>query len=291
MNLSPEPPSLPFQYLDTLWFQVAGTLCNLRCSHCFISCAPDNHSLELMETLEIFQYLDDARRLGVKEIYFTGGEPFIHKDFLTILECSLQHFPVSVLTNGLLIDKSCVDQLNQIANHSRYSLEIRISIDDYEEKRNDSIRGEGTFRKALAAYKLLFERGFLPILTVSEIRDYLNPQEINLGLHARCVDLLKSLGVDRPRIKLIPVFEMGMLPMPDPPKVLTPAMLRELDPDSLQCSSSRVVTQNGVYACPILVGEPEAKLGTSLLGGQRACSLYHSSCYTCYVTGMTCKNS
>ena len=42
----PDPgcPQVPFLGLDTLWFQVAGTVCNLRCTHCFISCAPDNHS-------------------------------------------------------------------------------------------------------------------------------------------------------------------------------------------------------------------------------------------------------
>ena len=39
-DLYPESPLLA---LDTLWLQVAGTLCNLQCTHCFISCSPDNH--------------------------------------------------------------------------------------------------------------------------------------------------------------------------------------------------------------------------------------------------------
>ena len=34
--------------LDTLWFQVAGTLCNLQCTHCFISSSPTNRSHEMM---------------------------------------------------------------------------------------------------------------------------------------------------------------------------------------------------------------------------------------------------
>ena len=37
-------PRVELQSLDTLWFQVAGTLCNLACSHCFISCSPTNHT-------------------------------------------------------------------------------------------------------------------------------------------------------------------------------------------------------------------------------------------------------
>ena len=289
-TMAAAPPSLPLQHLDTLWFQVSGTLCNLRCNHCFISCAPDNHTLELMEAPRIFRYLDDARRMGVKEVYFTGGEPFIHRSFLAILECALRDFPVSVLTNGVLIDEARADRLRRIADGSRFSLEIRISIDDYEETRNDAIRGKGTFRKALDAYKLLYDRGFLPILTVTEMRDYLTPQGGERDLHGRYVKLLRSVGVDRPRIKVIPIFEMGMLPAPAGQRSVTPEMLRELDPDALQCSSSRIVAHDGVYACPILVGEPEARLADDLEGGLRDCSLYHSSCHTCYVTGMTCKN-
>ena len=49
MNLEAIPKA-DFHDLETLWFQVSGTLCNLRCTHCFISCSPDNHKLEMMDT-------------------------------------------------------------------------------------------------------------------------------------------------------------------------------------------------------------------------------------------------
>jgi len=170
-----EPPTAHFDFLETLWFQISGTLCNLRCNHCFISCSPDNHTLEMMETREVFRYLDQAKELGVKEIYYTGGEPFIHKDILDILERTLRDFPTSVLTNGLPINDQRADRLKRLSEGSRYSLEIRISLDDHDEKRNDAVRGKGTFRQVLNTYKRLYERDFLPILTVSEIRDYLHP--------------------------------------------------------------------------------------------------------------------
>ena len=287
---SPAFPVAKFEYLDTLWFQVSGTLCNLRCTHCFISCSPENHSLEMMEASQIFQNLEEAKRLGVKEIYYTGGEPFIHKDFLDILERTLRDFPTSVLTNGLPIDENRADRLQGVAAASPYSLEIRISLDDYEQERNDAVRGKGTFRKVLAAYKRLYDRGLLPILTVTEIRDYLDPQGPGDGVYDRYCDLLRSIGVGRPRIKLIPVFEMGMLDAPNRPSYVTHDMMEHFDPALLQCSSSRIVTHEGVYACPILVGEKEARMGNSIGDALKPCSLYHSSCHTCYVTGMTCKN-
>jgi len=37
-------PAVYLKRLDTLWFQVAGTHCNLQCSHCFISCGPKNNN-------------------------------------------------------------------------------------------------------------------------------------------------------------------------------------------------------------------------------------------------------
>ncbi|MDA2925022.1 radical SAM protein [Acidobacteria bacterium AH-259-L09] len=286
-----EPPKAQFQYLETLWFQISGTLCNLRCTHCFISCSPDNHTLEMMDSREIFRYLDQAKVLGVKEIYYTGGEPFIHKEIMVILERTLDDFPASVLTNGLPINENRADQLKEISENSRYSLEIRISLDDYHEERNNAVRGRGTFRQALAAYKRLYERDFLPILTVSEIRDYLYPRENDLNVYQKYVELLQSIGVDRPRIKIIPVFEMGMLPTPKSMRHVSYDMMKDYDHSLLQCSSSRMVAHNGIYACPILVGQAGARMGTDSLGeALQPCSLYHTSCHTCYTTGMTCKN-
>ena len=290
MNLAAIPKA-DFHDLETLWFQVSGTLCNLRCTHCFISCSPDNHKLEMMDTETIFGHLEKARKLGVREIYFTGGEPFLHKEMTLILERTIRDFPASVLTNGLPINDARADELQRISADSRYSLEIRISLDDFDEERNDAVRGKGVFRRALAACKRLSDRGLLPILTVTEIRDYLGPRESVLNPYRKYVDLLHSVGVTRPRVKIIPVFEMGMLPTPDRPAYISSAMMKDFDHSHLQCSSSRIVAADGIYACPILVGEEEARMSkTSLEETMQPCSLYHSACTTCYVTGMTCRN-
>ena len=41
-------PQIELRSLDELWFQVAGTVCNLTCHHCFISCSPQNNSFEFL---------------------------------------------------------------------------------------------------------------------------------------------------------------------------------------------------------------------------------------------------
>ena len=91
-------PVVPLAHLDHLWFQVAGTLCNLTCSHCFISCSPHNHTFGFLDINTVRRALDESVRLGVKEYYFTGGEPFLNRDMVPILELTLRYGPATVLT-------------------------------------------------------------------------------------------------------------------------------------------------------------------------------------------------
>ena len=72
----------PCAHLDDLWFQVAGTLCNLDCTHCFISCSPHNHTFGFLDLATVRRVLDESVALGVKEYYFTGGEPFLNRDMV-----------------------------------------------------------------------------------------------------------------------------------------------------------------------------------------------------------------
>ena len=46
-------PFVPSRSLDTLWFQVGGTVCNLACTHCFVSCSPTNHTHEMLTLAEV----------------------------------------------------------------------------------------------------------------------------------------------------------------------------------------------------------------------------------------------
>src|SRR2546428_6384827 len=92
-------PLVPLAHLDDLWFQVGGTLCNLECRHCFISCGPHNRTFGFLDPETVRRALDESVGLGVKEHYFTGGEPFLNRDLLPILELTLRYGPAKVPTN------------------------------------------------------------------------------------------------------------------------------------------------------------------------------------------------
>src|SRR5713226_8426963 len=110
---SPAVPVVPLAHLDHLWFQVGGTLCNLECRHCFISCSPHNHSFGFLDLPSVRRALDESVRLGVKEYYFTGGEPFLNRDMVPILELTLHYGPATVLTNGTVFKDEWLERLRK----------------------------------------------------------------------------------------------------------------------------------------------------------------------------------
>ena len=281
-------PVVPFLRLSALWIQITGTWCNLECTHCINASGPDDPWLKPIAPEVAREAMREADALGVKEIYFTGGEPFLHGEIMGLLADALAVAPTTVLTNGTLIDEAMADRLAALARSAAYSLEIRVSLDDTDPAKNDRIRGAGAFDKAVRAIQLLHERGLLPIVTATEISSHEHAGR--RGIYERFREFLAGLGIEKPRVKVMPVFALGRSSRGGGRR-LTEDDLEGFDRGTLQCSDSRVVADGGVYACPILAGLPGAKLSDGGLEASfRDTPLYHPSCVTCHETGMTCKN-
>ena len=281
-------PEVSLAALDTLWFQVAGTICNLKCKHCFISCSPKNHLHEMMPFEQVAPYLEEAAELGVREYYFTGGEPFMNRDMLAILEATLRQGPASVLTNGLLIKAKTARRLRQLADGSPYSLDLRISIDGWDADSNDPIRGKGTFDRILAGLTELARVGLNPVLTVTEA---CSEAQTRAG-RTHFLEFLRTIGLARPRLKVLPLLRMGAEETRARGyhawETLAGIRLLPEELSALQCSSCRMVTSRGVYVCPILVEHDAARMGQGLKDTLRPFPLYHAACYTCHTDGLRC---
>ena len=282
-------PIAPLFALDTLWFQVAGTLCNLQCTHCFISCSPTNHAYEMLTLADVKRRLQEAEALGVKEYYFTGGEPFMNHEFFEILEETLRQGPVSVLTNGVLIRADTAARLKRLSDASEYSLDIRISIDGYDSATNDPIRGEGTFERILGGVRTLASAGLNPVLTVTEACEGAATQDGR----TRFLDFLRSIGLPQPRLKVMPLLRIGAeeqrLRAYESWETLKGRELTADEAGVLQCTGCRMVTSKGVYVCPILIDAPDAKMGETLADTLRPFTLKHRACYTCHEYGLSCR--
>jgi molybdenum cofactor biosynthesis enzyme MoaA len=281
-------PSVELRSLDTLWFQVSGTVCNLACTHCFVSSSPTNHTHEALTLAEIEPYLQQGAALGVKEYYFTGGEPFLNPEMERILERTLEYGPATVLTNGLLLNPDRCRKLARMALGSRYSLDFRVSLDGYSAATNDPIRGEGTFERILEGISNLVSAGLNPVITVTEVYDD-NGSVLGKKQFFR---LLEELGIEKPRLKMLPVFRIGAEAERSGAYESWQRLRTSDSPgnwDHLQCSSCRMVTDQGVWVCPILVNEPQGKMGQTLPDTLNAFSMDHSACWTCHVYGVSCK--
>ena len=286
-TLQPAPPTLAFPYLETLWLQVTGTLCNLTCKHCFITCGPNNRSHPVMTSEQVIEAVEEAMGAGVREFYFTGGEPFLHPEIEQLIAFVLERGPLSILTNGLLIDEARANRLAKLAAASPYSLDLRISLDGYTAEQNDPVRGRGTFDQIIAAVTRCAAAGIYPILTVTEV---VPSTEATLPAFQA---LLTRAGIPRPRLKFLPPVRLGRETFRDRgyhrEETLVEGDLLADEVFSLACGTGRMMTAKGLYPCPILIEEKEARMGDRLSEGLHPIQLRHQACYSCHAEGLRCR--
>ena len=284
-------PEVPLKELETLWMQVGGTLCNLECTHCFISCGPKNDTIAMMTLAQVEERLRESRELGVKDYYITGGEVFINPEIFEILAAILNCGPLDALTNGTQITSEKAKRLRTIQDASKHPLRFRVSMEHFDEDKNDVIRGKNAYRKAIAGIVCLAEEGFSPILSVTRTWE----EESDSEMESKFIEFLRKSGVMQPQIKILPGFLLGQLAENErdysQDEYVTEKCFEDFDITQLQCATSRMATGEGVYVCPILVDNPAARMGDTLADTLRPFPLSHSACYTCRVTGMTCKSS
>lgn len=285
-----EPPLVALTHLDDLWFQAAGTLCNYTCLHCFISCSPHNRSFDFLTLAEVRRYLDESVSLGVKEYYFTGGEPFLNPELVPMLCETLRYGPATVLTNASVLRDAWLQELAAAERSSTYSLEFRVSLDGFSAETNDPIRGPGTFERTLEGLVRLAAHGFLPLVTA--VRTWKEEQEPAV-LDAFC-RMLRERGVERPRLKILPPLRLGAEARRTrgytEEERVTAGMIAALGTSHLPCEHSRMITDRGVHVCPILIAAPDARLGESLAESLGPYRLRHGACYTCVHSHNLCAN-
>src|SRR5437763_10701821 len=231
-------PHVPMRALDTLWFQVAGTLCNIECRHCFVSSSPTNRSHGMLSLEEVERRLAEGRTLGVKEYYFTGGEPFMNRDMIAILAATLKQGPATVLTNGMLLRQAICRQLRELAGGSEYSLDIRVSLDGFDRATHDAIRGAGVWDRVMIGLHNLAEAGINPSITVTEAADGIATAEGR----ARFLDLIRTFGFVKPRLKVLPLFRIGAEAARTRAYADWERISEIGDASFLQCASGRMVT-------------------------------------------------
>lgn len=156
--------------------------CNLRCDYCCVRSSPVAPRRELGLD-RVKRIAREAANLGVKEIFVTGGEPFLLDDIGEILIACAAAAPTTVLTNGMLFTGRRAETLRALP---RDRVVLQISLDSATPDRHDLHRGPGTWARTLAGIQRARAEGFRVRLaaTVStdaeadEFRQFLDQEKI-----------------------------------------------------------------------------------------------------------------
>lgn len=152
-----------------LW-EITNT-CNYHCSYCMFSCEAQKYENELT-TEEVKKNIKDLKENNFTYIKFTGGEPFVRKDMIEILEyASKLGFDMDISTNASLITKENATKLKQM----NFPM-VHVSLDGYDRDSHEYVRGKNTFEPTIRGIKLLTEAGIytrLGTVIYSQNEDYL----------------------------------------------------------------------------------------------------------------------
>ena len=288
--------SVALTHPETLWFNT-GTLCNITCSNCYIKSSPTNDALVYLNSAEVTGYLDQiaARRWPVREIGFTGGEPFMNPDIISMTRAALARgYEVLILTNAMRPMMRPDRRAGLVALQAEFGdkLTLRVSLDHFTARRHDAERGAGSFARTLEGMQWLRDNG-LTMTVAGRIEWSESEAAAREGFRA----LFEQHGfaidaADPGRTVLFPEMDETV----EVPEITTACWdILNKSPDAVMCSSSRmVVKRNGaehpvVLACTLLPYSPEFELGRSLGEAERDVFLNHPHCAKfCVLGGASC---
>lgn len=113
--------------------------CQLSCRYC--TSMP--FTMGEMNPERALEVISELRRLGLMQIVFSGGEPFMHKDMIDILSLSARvGLKTSINTNGLFFakDRNLEKYKKKLGKYTS-DIALNVSIDTLDENSNDDVRG------------------------------------------------------------------------------------------------------------------------------------------------------
>lgn len=179
------------QYIPFLLvFHITGR-CNLSCAYCYAN----SYVKEDVKLVDAKDVLSQAKNLGSRHVIFTGGESLIHPNFQEIMEYAHElAFDIHLTSNGTLINKKWADELKSM------DVKVTISLDGSFPEINDALRGDGTFKKALNAIKILVNHDIYTSMRMTLVKD-------NVSDVSNYLELAMDNGVNRCIIERMTLME------------------------------------------------------------------------------------
>ena len=281
---------------ETLWFNT-GTLCNIQCENCYILSSPKNDALVYITVDEVRGYLDQIqeRNWPVKEIGFTGGEPFMNPQMIEMTRACLERgYHVLILTNAMqpMMRRKIRDGLLELQREYNDKITLRISVDHYRSDLHDAERGRSCFDRTVTGMEWLRDNGFnMAIAGRTLWGDSDAESRAGYGRFFDAHDF--DIDASNPaQTVLFPEMDETV----EVPEITTACWgILNISPDAVMCASARMVVKRkgaaspAVLACTLLPYEPEFEMGQSLQEAEADVHLNHPHCAKfCVLGGASC---
>ncbi len=281
---------------QTLWFNT-GTLCNIECVNCYIESSPTNDALVYITAAEVTDYLDqiEQRNWPIREIGFTGGEPFMNPDMIEMTRAALERgYEVLILTNAMLpmMRRKMREGLLDLQRDYNDKLTLRISVDHYRPELHDEERGTGSFAKTVTGMEWLRDNGFNMAVAGRTVWG-----DSDADSRAGYAAFFEKHGFD---IDATNPGQTVLFPEMDEtvevPEITTACWgILNKSPDAVMCASARMVVKRkgakrpAVLACTLLPYAPEFEMGATLAEAEADVYLNHPHCAKfCVLGGASC---
>jgi len=280
--------------LETLWFNT-GTLCNITCKGCYIESSPRNDRLAYLTREDVRGLLLEAKRdhTALKEIGFTGGEPFMNPDILEILSDALEAgYRVLVLTNAMKPMGHHRKALLELRARFEDLLAIRVSLDHYTAEGHEKIRGAKSWEPAMEGIRWLAREG-LDLAIASRSLSGESEGEMRAGFAAFFGREGIAIDANDPhRLVLFPEMDESA----DVPEITEHCWgILDKSPRDVMCSNARMVVKRKgaanpvITACTLLPYDERFEMGETLMEASAPVSLNHPHCAKfCVLGGASC---
>ncbi len=216
--------------------------CNLACTYCCAESAPAAPA-RLLPVATAVAAAQEFSALGGRELFVTGGEPFLHPEVGDLLRSLAAILPVTVLTNGMVFHRGARRQALESLPRDRVVLQV--SLDSAGPDLHDRHRGSGSHARAVDGIRLAAELGF-----VVRVAATMHPDELDAAgaLHRT----LAGLGIPPEHRVIRPVAQQGFA------EAGIPVTIDDLEPEP-------ALAADGVWWHPVAITDPAMRVADSPL--------------------------
>lgn len=261
-------PVYKLDKLSNLFIELTAKNCNQRCKECYINFPIGKIVKDFIPVDLIKQALVDTKNENLQCIYLTGGEPMTHPDFNSILRLCLKRCNVCICTNSSFLNEKKIRFLKKVEDENAATTQtqifFRLSLAHFDELESDKIKYRGHFRQTISALKILSRYNFTSVLSV---QNFYRLSELVLKENFSKIFTQNNITNTDIQVNIsYPDFTEEDLLKPS---------------QRTDCMHGRILTKNGVFACPFLSDDYRGRMGMSFKNYSQTITAETDFCATC----------